>query len=365
MNLLYHTLAFFCLYSLVVLGASVTSEAKAAVFSNDLHVKIDALRATGKGMLGTKDYSKAINYYSAILQLVEGIHGEEAIEMRRRCGLTIAECELKNGQLQNAIARCSEVIDEFNNEKDEKALEEKKSSNPQEYQQLMKAMAMAHCRRALALKLLDKVNLASLEIKRSMKLDPKYTKSKLSKSKLSSSNTNTKITKDEEKRLREELLDFAEDCQCNFPRKSFTEDEIDKLYKFSKNYKNKLSKRAHSITSSISTGGNNAFGGFPASSSMSGFPFASLMEGDNMIEMANNFAPTIANMIGWKEQSVRNMISTLKIISKVASVIRDTYTIISKHKEKIILLVTLIWVLSVTKNYYDPYIPAFLHFGRK
>ena len=72
----------------------------------------EILRCVGKTYLSSKQYSKAAICYAAVLQVIEGIGGIESGNIRQRCSITLAECEIKLGNLYGAIARCSEVIDE-------------------------------------------------------------------------------------------------------------------------------------------------------------------------------------------------------------------------------------------------------------
>lgn len=74
--------------------------------------RIAKLREKGKWFLSKRDYASAAGYYIAVLQIIEGIGGKESGSMRRRCSLTLAECEIKVGNWHNALARCSEVIEE-------------------------------------------------------------------------------------------------------------------------------------------------------------------------------------------------------------------------------------------------------------
>lgn len=75
--------------------------------------KIDILRMKARKCLARQDYNRAANCYAGILQLNEGKGGFEAGELRRRCCLTLAECEIKVGKLEHAISLCTEVIDEM------------------------------------------------------------------------------------------------------------------------------------------------------------------------------------------------------------------------------------------------------------
>ena len=64
------------------------------VISNDINI----LRGKGKSYLLAKNFRKASQYYSAILQIIEkDKHNTISDSLRRRCALTLAECEIQTG----------------------------------------------------------------------------------------------------------------------------------------------------------------------------------------------------------------------------------------------------------------------------
>jgi len=102
-----------------------------SIYDNDIDIKSEKLRGKGRVSLSRKEYESAASFYSAAIQVIEGIGGEKSAELRRRCCLTLAECDLKTGNHLQAIARCSEVIEEApdinydNNDSDDKMKNEK------------------------------------------------------------------------------------------------------------------------------------------------------------------------------------------------------------------------------------------------
>ena len=119
--------------------------------------KIGCLRENGKFCLEKKNYSSASKYFSAILTLTEGMKGLRATEIRCRCGLILADCEIKSGKPRRAIARCTEVINDSLNYLDETKMEHKrphKKTSSRE-KSILRTMALAHYRRAMALKFLN------------------------------------------------------------------------------------------------------------------------------------------------------------------------------------------------------------------
>ena len=88
------------------------SSASSDTLVRDQIKQAETLRNIGKRYLSTRQYNKAATCYAAVLQVIEGVGGTESGELRRRCCLTLAECEIKTGNLYAAIARCTEVIEE-------------------------------------------------------------------------------------------------------------------------------------------------------------------------------------------------------------------------------------------------------------
>ncbi len=75
--------------------------------------KMQRLREVGIQVIKRKDYEQAIKCYSALIQLYEGLPGQETAWYRMQCGITLAECHMNLGNTEEAIARFSDVIDEF------------------------------------------------------------------------------------------------------------------------------------------------------------------------------------------------------------------------------------------------------------
>lgn len=145
------------------------------------------LRDVGKSYLSSKQYSKAALCYSAVLQVIEGVGGKESGEIRQRCSLTLAECEIKLGNLYSAIARCSEVIDEspdlpfldvdtsalnIGSDAAESASTSLQPLNNEEYERLSKFLSQARYRRGVALFRLDEPELALIDLHEALRMVP-------------------------------------------------------------------------------------------------------------------------------------------------------------------------------------------------
>ena len=138
--------------------------------------------------MASKQYGKAALCYAAVLQAIEGVGGAEGGALRQRCALTLAECEIKLGNLYAAVARCSEVIDECpEGPEPTTPLAASPSVSPDvpapssssqrhltaaERAALRQTLARALYRRAVALQRLDEPRLALLDLRAALACDP-------------------------------------------------------------------------------------------------------------------------------------------------------------------------------------------------
>ena len=159
-----------------------TSERPAAAID---FKQVNSLREGGKFFLQSKDYKRASLYYSAIMQIIEGIGGVESLELRRRCALTLAECEIKLGNLQRAVARCSEVIDE--------------ATEPENWDDIDPNVALsvgkAFYKRGISMKRLNKPHFAWLDFEKCLMYNPNNEKAFLEISTLDEDTADYKTAK--------------------------------------------------------------------------------------------------------------------------------------------------------------------------
>ena len=143
------------------------------IMTNDLITldpRISTLRSMGRSLLSAKEYVKAVDCYAVVLQLMQGCGGEESDELRRRCSLTLAECHLQLENFEDAVSRCSDVIEE--------APEVTGADNTaltQDWKAVKKiklALAKAYYRRALALNRLGKSHFALVDLEKALELSP-------------------------------------------------------------------------------------------------------------------------------------------------------------------------------------------------
>lgn len=191
-----------------------------------LDSNIHLLREMGRLHLNSKDYRKAAEYYSAVLQSIEKETGSISEELRRRCSLTLAECEIQSGKLFHAIARCSDILNDCPDPDGNGKIINSFRFNKTEG--LQNVMSKALYRRGLSLMRLNKPHLAVIDLNTSLQLKPddKLVKEKLATAKKESSFSLESVSTSS---IGEELEDLIEECQVNYPRTTFSREQLDAL----------------------------------------------------------------------------------------------------------------------------------------
>ena len=290
---------------------------------SDLIQYAESLRNIGKSYLSAKQYSSAAQCYAAVLQVMEGVGGNESGELRRRCTLTLAECEIKSGNLYAAIARCSEVIEECPEFDDIEPVgeEEEETVSNHDVNSLRHALGQAYYRRGVSLSRLDEPELALLDLQEALKKIPDDIKIlqriETAESIILGQNSSNQLNVPSEADHREQLQAIVEDAQVNYERSFISKSQIRDL----------LQRKDRS--SSLQAG-RNAF-----SSSGDGLadtnPLAALIgEGGDRVEallgQASGFISVAKSVFG---QGIENILRTGGILLRMFS---------GFEEEKIVLL---------------------------
>ena len=210
---------FYCLVFDV--STSMHISAKRNLLTSQMMKKVTKLNEHGKSSMKLNQYNNALWYYSGIMSSLEGITGFKATQIRRRCGLSLADCEIKRNCFKRAIARCSEVILDITNDfPDDSQLSSKSFSK----KSLLRTLALAHYKRAVALKLLELNHFSIIDLRDALKYQPDDSHIleeivdihfKLDKH----GNATDAVTLDQ-------FQDFIDQCLVNFPKISVTEEKI-------------------------------------------------------------------------------------------------------------------------------------------
>eukprot|EP01039_Chlorochromonas_danica_P000682 gene682-738_t len=324
--------------------------------SSNQKVKIDRLRDQGKQCLALRQYTEAIQFYSAILQIVEGLPGEDSFELRRRCGLTLAECEIRAGNYHQAVARCSEVIEECVNFADslpKKTKRKKAKKVTMDSIDLDKTLNRAHYRRGLSLKKLNELRIALIDMKKAAEYHPddKQTLKELAFLKAKVGTMTSAHVEEEESKLQ----DFVEDCQVQYPRQRYTRKQLEKMFS-SMRSSSTSSSPSSSFSLSPSSQSLSPFGDF--SKGLEGFgDFGSMLGGSppdlsqmlrglggndggsGMIEFA------LQNLLGWDAQTVKRVTSIFNLCQSIYKKFNLVYTKVIQYRDIVLLIATVAWAI--------------------
>lgn len=169
---------------------------------------MEQLRSQGKLHLLHGKYDEAADCYAAVLQSLEGTGGDEVGETMRRCGLTLAECEIKLGNLFDAVARCSEVIDDT-----------PLHANGGPSTRLL--LAKAFYRRGVAFYRLNMPELSYLDMRKAAEYSTNDTKVARYINTLGPTISMSNIS-----HIEDQLQDTIEEALSHFPRRVFSEFEL-------------------------------------------------------------------------------------------------------------------------------------------
>lgn len=328
-------MTLIALFAFILLHAveanTVTKAAPIFSLTDALKQQIAVLKDHGKTLLNDqKKFNEAAQCYSAILQLVEGAAGDDAYEMRRRCGLNLAFCDIKEGNYKAAVARCSEVIDESMNY----LLSPPEESSVLFDRQLKESLATAHERRAAALKNLKKVDFAEIDLKKAFKYGGKSLKVKKKELYM-------KVKKLRFPESTEDLLrDFAEECQVSHPRINLSKTTIKQII------------NRHYASLQVPSMGQDMFGG-----GAGGIDLGSLMGGANPFGAGGLKLSSIvsfgAPMLGWSEVTTKRLVMVAKAFETISEAIGKVTKLIGQHKEVLTISFTVLWVLYMAHGYFQ------------
>ena len=169
---------------------------------------MEQLRNQGKLHLLHGKYDEAADCYAAVLQSLEGTGGDEVGDIMRRCGLTLAECEIKLGNLFDAVARCSEVIDDT-------PLHTNNGPNTRHI------LAKAFYRRGVAFFRLNMPEFSFLDMRKAAEYSTNDTKVARYINSLGKTVSMTNIS-----HVEDQLQDTIEEALSHFPRRVFSKSEL-------------------------------------------------------------------------------------------------------------------------------------------
>lgn len=303
----------------------------------------------GKDHLNSKNYRCAGQCFSASLQLIERITGDEAVNMRKNCGLSLAHCEFSSNHYRKAIARLSEVINEIStrnytcSENSDAALMD-----------ISETIGNAFYKRAHAFEAIDKPQLALLDLETCKEYLPddveiyKAIAMLEEKSKI----VVTDKTEYSTEQLSKMHNDFIADCQLQHPRKYFTKSQIKALCKPILNNGLVNNEMKSFVPKRFSNNNNlnhfkNVFDMFPADlkAPAEHFDYGTEKNGKTT-DTETITLETMGSFAGFKPGTVRLFIRTYKFVRAISQFLQQ-------HKMKVVALITLLVTSTLIFQLFD------------
>lgn len=341
--------------------------------NDDVLAKINNLRRKGRTSVRNKQYQSAIQCYSAILQIVEGVSDEEYSCIRRRSALTLAECEVKEGNLRKAIARFSEVINEAPLSVDRWSTSYSPNSTrsiDHTDSEISRAIAKALFRRGLSMKQLNYHYYALLDLQESLKYNPDSVQAYEEIAALEASDEVIALSRSNESEasLIDKHIDMIEEYQLSYPRTTLSDHQLNLLVNHvSANDRRGYAAADYAPSSAVTSSRAPSFPTNPFSSLMgfdttpsadSGLLASSSGSGLSMNSLIK-LVPLIGSMLGVEATTIGTISEVLQAIVVTHQRFSKLVKYVNDNRQAILLIFTLVWVCisvvlpSVGKKWID------------
>jgi hypothetical protein len=317
----------------------------------------------GKIHLSAKEYGKAKLCYAAVLQIIEGDGGTATDELRRRCGLTLAECEIKTGQLFPAIARCTEVIEECPNI--EESSDGEGQTDAVQRERLRLALGKALYRRAVAFNKLSKPELALVDLKAALNNVQSDEKIQRQVEDILSSITSNSSISDPSTippEIEEQQRDVIEEAQANYPRERLSEVQLKSLLQKASRKKSSAESSSPFADMKLDGGLADLLSGSDNSASFGDGGLGSMLGGlgglgaGNLGSMLGGLGKgggggligslgTILPLFGVDPATASYVGEIAKAVSEAFSVLKRGYDFINKYKTQIVFAGIILWAV--------------------
>jgi tetratricopeptide (TPR) repeat protein len=311
--------------------------AKKVFYDKSKSPEIATLKDFGKKALNNKLYFQAVRYFSGIMHLLEGDRSSHAQKMRLRFGLHLADSEMKLSNYERAIARYSECIEEALDELSQRCcmlgqhiLKPETGKLQVEQKSLLRSLALSHFRRAVCLKLLNKLPLALVDLQLALEYQP------------DDNNILEEIVDIHFKhiapehpsrhyqsslQLMEELNDYVEECRISFPKMQVSRKLLHELIS------QKVPQSVNSVYPDFSAFfGNNA-------PPVLGFKDVSMLK-------------HILPLFGLSRETTHDIVRIADAFGKVFTKLKRLASFVRERRSAFICGSTVLWLLFAVLDYY-------------
>ena len=270
---------------------------------------ISNLRNKGKFFVSNKMYSEASGCYTALLQLHEGLPGKNMDSLRRRFALTLAQCHIKLGNTEEAIARFSDVIDESPVFIDE-------NENPDNDIEMLKiSVGLAFLNRGMAFKSLGLNEFSYVDLNFAIEHSPFDNRPYEALEEIVQL-IDIDLEDENGENIKIEQQIFVENLQENFPKQYLNSQQINKILR--KESKNTFTKR-NQLPNSIPN--LNGFGG--------------LFGGG--LSNIESIIPMIGSLTGLNQDSISNLKEIWSALKTVFLTLKSIYDVVIKRSSTIVI----------------------------
>lgn len=328
--------------------------------------KINNLRRKGRTSVRNKQYQSAIQCYSAILQIVEGVSDEEYSCIRRRSALTLAECEVKVGNLRKAIARFSEVINEAPLSVDRWSASYSPNSTgsiDHTDSEISRAIGKALFKRGLSMKQLNYHYYALLDLQESLKYNPDSVQAYEEIAALEASDEVIALSRSNESEasLIDKHIDIIEEYQLSYPRTTLSDHQLNLLVnRVSSNDRRGYATANYGPSATVTSSRASLSSPFPTNpfSSLMGFdtPGTPSPGGADSGSLASSsgsglsmnslikLVPLIGSMLGVEATTIGTISEVLQAMAVTYRRFNTLVKYINDNRQAVLLIFTLVWV---------------------
>lgn len=319
---------------------------------------VHSLRNKGLFYLSKRDYNNAARCYAAVLQITEGQAGLETGQLRRRCSLTLAECEIKLGNLDSAIARCSQVLEEM---PPLSSGQHVLTSGVGDLEEMRRAYGKAHYRRGVAL---DRRNLPHLALHELRAAHANIPNDENVMSRIVEIESSLSDVRDNEIvvlgngvslptddiELEEQLHHVTEDAQSSSPLPRFSEDQLRAILQSTLERRESVSPQPafNPMAAGVGVGALGQLLGTGKEKGAAGSPIDSLLK----LAASGKLPGMVSSMgalLGLDSGTVTLTSEVLQAFTDVALMVKRLYDLVIEHK---VILVRLLLAVALGNYYY-------------
>lgn len=312
--------------------------------TNQVIDQVNILHQNAQECISRKFYSKASEYYMAILQLLNETGKIDSLELKLKCLNAIAFCDFKTDQFYSAIARCTDIIDEF---------AVNVTNDIQE--SVDNLIGKAYYRRGLSFYILGLPNLAIPDMRTASSFLPNDDKidNKISQI-IAEENDIPELDNEDNRQDLQNIIIYSKNLTTSLHKK-MNSTEIENLLNGAIKFTNSNMNTVVSNMENMDLGNMNpmsglgsvGLGGMGGLSSLLGTKGQNFMNFSGIFSQIESFSPLIQKMTGLDSKTLTNIVDIGKAIVNVYKVLSRILKHIVKYSG---FVVAITWLIMLVLN---------------